>query len=161
MLPPLAVRVAVVLLIGPAWPALASAACICPPSPTVSEAFNSAHAVFSGRVLSTQPDLFSLTRTVVILQPYTRWKGALSEPMGVLVENSGADCGYAFAVGGEYLVYGDLTYTGLTYSPATLVTSSSRTAPLADNPDLALLPPPVLPVPARGRAWGTLKSLYR
>lgn len=161
MLPPIAVRVAAVLLICSTLPALASAACICPPTPTVSEAFNSAFAIFSGRVLSTRPDIFSLSRTVVILQPYTRWEGPLGDPMGVLVENAEADCGYVFVVGGEYLVYGELTYTGLTYTPAVLVTSCSRTAPLAGNPDLALLPPPVLPVPARGRTWGTLKSAYR
>jgi hypothetical protein len=94
------------------------------------------------------------------VHPIERWSGYLrTDPLPV-VPTPG--CEYSFVQGETYLIYADGAMDiGVTHYFVPTVSQCTRTAPLANNPDIALLPPSVLPVPARASTWGALKSLYR
>ncbi len=159
----LATALALVLL----GPGASRAACSCPAPESVTDALAHATYVFAGRVMSVGPSVVGAwppwgTLVVVDVAATAVWKGAVSTRMTVFTPASPADCGYPFVPGQDVLVYAgviDLGVAGPWYHP--LVSTCSRTAPLADNPDLALLPPPDLPVPVRRDTWGALKSRYR
>lgn len=137
----------------------AAGACSCTSTPTLQEEFDGAWKVFSGRVVSIQPELDDLV--AVVFEPHERWKGTLDHLEKVVTPDFDGACRYPFVVGGEYLVFGQYRLVGITYTPRAFTHSCSRTSPLYGNPYVPLLPPPVLPTPAVARSWGTLKVRYR
>ncbi len=159
--PGLAIAVAFLLASAP----VARATCTCPPTLSVEDALAAAKFVFAGQVLSLQPSYLptpSHTLMVAKVATSARWKGRVSNELEVFTETSADDCGYPLQVDQQYLFYADDTPTRVTepiYCP--LVSLCSRTAPLEGNPDLAVLPPPELPVPVRPSTWGSIKSRYR
>lgn len=148
-------------------PAFARAACECPPPLAVPDALAASTYVFAGTVTSTIPYQWGpspafANMTLATVAVTLTWKGHTSTEMMVFTSASADYCGYPLAVGQAYLFYADVIDLGVAgpwYYP--LVSSCSRTAPLADNPDLGLLPPGETPVPARQGSWGALKSRYR
>lgn len=134
-------------------------ACTCTEPPTLQQEFDGAWKVFSGRVVAIQPELDGLV--AVIFEPYERWKGTLDYFVKVVTPEHEGVCGYPFAIGGEYLVFGQYHLVGITYTPTAFTHLCSRTSALEGNPYLAQLPPPLLPTPATARSWGTLKVRYR
>lgn len=150
---------AVLLAAGLVASPLPAFACSCTNNLTTQQEFDYAYSVFSGRVLSVQPNAYG--SLVVEFQPIDRWKGPLEYVPYVFTPPNSAVCGYDFVVGQEYLVFVTITYVGVTYTPAWFTHLCSRTSPLDGNPYLSELPPPILPVPAARSAWGSLKVRYR
>ncbi len=77
-------------------------ACICE-YPTLDEQMKVSRAVFTGKVLETEPQTdgtlllkFSVTRS---------WKGKLSQNVSLFTHEKEKECGYPFITGLEYLVY--------------------------------------------------------
>ena len=138
---------------------LPASACSCTNNLTTMEEFGYARTVFSGRVLSVEPNAYG--QLTVEFQPIDRWKGPLEYVPYVFTPENDGVCGYHFEVGQEYLVFVTVTYVGITYTPVPFTHLCSRTSPLEGNPYVAELPPPLLPVPATRSAWGTLKVRYR
>jgi len=149
----------VILAIALAAAPHAAGACSCTTERTVQQEFDGAWKVFSGRVVSIQPELDGVL--AVFFEPYERWKGSLDHVVKVVTSEDQGSCGYRFTVGGEYLVFGQYSLVGITSTPTAITYSCSRTSPLAGNPYLSQLPPPLLPTPAAVRSWGTLKVRYR
>lgn len=143
-------------LVAAPLPALA---CSCTNNLTTQQEFDYAHSVFSGRVLSVQPNAYG--QLTVEFQPIDRWKGPLDYVPYVFTPLNSAVCGYEFVVGQEYLVFVTISYVGVTYTPVPFTHLCSRTSLLEGNPYLAELPPPLLPVPTSRSAWGALKVRYR
>ena len=152
--------VAVVLVWAVCIAPPAARGCSCTNNLTLQEEFDFATGVFSGQVLSVIPSYLP-DMNWVVLQPITRWKGGLSDPIGILTPASDAICGYPFVAGQEYLVFYGIRYFGITYTPTPYTQLCSRTSLLAGNVYVSLLPPPVLPVPVRRHSWGGLKLIYR
>lgn len=144
------------LLLGA--PALASA-CSCTNQLTLQQEFDYAWLVFSGRVTGIQPDPFGTL--VVTFEPLQRWKGPLDFAQIVVTPPNSAACGFPFEPGQEYLVFATMAYYGLTYTPTPFTHLCSRTAPLADNPYLPEMPPPLLTTTAARPTWGALKTIHR
>ncbi len=92
------------------WPLGASSARACSCStPTREQAFESAAAVFEGRVTEVTrskegPD-GGAPELMVTLQVVRAWKGVDGERMTVLTAGDEAACGYSFQQGESYLVY--------------------------------------------------------
>lgn len=147
---------AVLLLLAPA----AAGACTCTNEPTLEQEFASATRVFSGRVLGITPSADE-NFLEVLFEPLERWKGPLDHGIVVVTGSHDGLCGSRFNVGGDYLVFCRVISYGITLTPMPFTTSCSRTGPLAGNPWISQLPLPVLPVPAAGRTWGSLKVVYR
>ncbi len=132
----------------------AALSCSCEPPGTPLEALASHDAVFTGRVVeiaeTPEEDVWVLFKLSAV------WKGVLGEDIAIRTEQTDAECGYSFEVGGEYLVYafslgnGDL-YTGI----------CSRTNPLAAaTEDIAQLGEPIFRKVATSVApmsWGGVK----
>jgi hypothetical protein len=138
---------------------LSASACSCTNNLTTQQEFDYAYAVFSGRVLSVQPNAYG--QLTVVFQSIDRWKGPLDYESYVFTPPDASVCGYHFVVGQEYLVFVTISYVGITYTPVWFTHLCSRTSPLEGNPYIAELPPPLLPVPTTRSAWGTLKVRYR
>lgn len=153
--PGFAPLLAALLLAAP----VAATACSCTNELTLQQEFDAAWVVFSGRVLQVQPDPFGTL--AVYLEPIQRWKGPLEYVQLVVTPLDEAVCGFPFVVGGEYLVFGNLSYYGITYTPAPFTHLCARTSPLAGNPYLAEMPPPLVTTPAARASWGRLKTIYR
>ncbi len=135
-----------------------AAVCDCPPTPEFTTAFDGSAWVFSGQVISLSP----FGQPAYIVHPYERWKAPLrGDPTVVVTAPESTGCGYPFVIGQDYLFYTNAIDVGVTPNFVPYVTLCTRTAPLAGNPDLALLGTSLLPVPVAPRTWGRLKSVYR
>jgi hypothetical protein len=134
-----------------------AAACSCTNELTLQQEFGFANAVFSGRVVSVDPvgDGFHV---LAVLEPIARWKGGIGPTVGVLTPENQGICGFPFEIGGEYLVFAFESYA--VGSTPFFTHSCSRTSPLADNPYVPLLGPPLLPTGASPTTWGAIKLLY-
>ncbi len=133
-------------------------ACSCTNERTLEQELNSAVAVFTGRVTAIQP-AGDKSNVIVTLTPLLRWKGGLGVPLTLATpENSGV-CGYAFEVGGEYLVFAwPYTISG----QQTIFTHlCSRTASAEGNPDIQKLGAPLVPTAVRAISWGGVKRAWR
>jgi len=90
------------------YPQIASA-CSCATQKTTEEAFVSATAVFSGRVIAiggpSGCTISSAAPTHVTFQVYEVWKGPEQSVIEITTELISASCGYEFAFGKSYLVY--------------------------------------------------------
>lgn len=96
-------------------------ACSCMVPPPAQEALEDADAVFVGKVLGGE----ARDRTLEVrLAVERRWKGAESEEITVRTATSGAACGFSFAEGERYLVY------GYEHEGVLRVSLCSRTQPL-------------------------------
>ncbi|MGH2523183.1 MAG: hypothetical protein ACRDH2_11825 [Anaerolineales bacterium] len=128
--------------------------CVWPP-PDPPAAFAQYTAVFSGQVTGIAdtgsiPFLSQLRQWLGLHLPYGRsvvfrvidsWKGVATRTVGIRTGYGDADCGYAFAIGAQYLVY---AFQGSMYAPqgqAELETGiCTRTAEIAlATPDLTYL----------------------
>lgn len=138
---------------------VAAAACSCTNELTLQQEFDGAWLVFSGRVLEIQADPFGTL--AVQLEPIQRWKGPLQYVQLVVTPVDEAVCGFPFVVGEEYLVFTTMSYYGITYTPTPFTHLCARTSPLAGNPYLADMPPPLVTTPAAPATWGRLKTIYR
>lgn len=134
-------------------------ACSCTNELTLQQEFDSAWLVFSGRVTSIQPDPFGTL--AVFFEPLQRWKGPLDFHQLVVTPLDTSACGFPFEVGQEYLVFANSYNYGITLTPAPFTHLCSRTSPLAGNPYIVALPPPLVTTPAARATWGTLKVRYR
>ncbi len=99
-----------------------ASACKCIPSPPAQEALQKADAVFSGVVERFEPDdtryeepsadpgqrkYVIKTRVLTAwITVWTQWKGVPEPRTKVNTAENTAVCGYPFAVGREYLIYG-------------------------------------------------------
>ncbi|MEQ8756561.1 MAG: protease complex subunit PrcB family protein [Coleofasciculus sp. G1-WW12-02] len=97
-------------------------ACRCLPS-TPDQHFESANAVFSGRVVnvvtprqnSTRPE-FSSQQKRVMFEVAEVWKGEERRRLMVMTPESSASCGFNFVEGEYYLVYASISDKNLTTS---------------------------------------------
>jgi hypothetical protein len=133
-------------------------ACSCTNERTLAQEFESAAAVFTGRVTAVQPagDGFNV---IVSLTPLLRWKGGLSVPLTLATPENSGICGYAFEIGREYLVFAwPYTISG----QQTIFTHlCSRTGSAEGNPDITNLGPPLVPTAVRAISWGSVKRVWR
>ena len=101
-------------LIGALWvaPACETAFCSCVPRSAVRTEFDSADAVFTGRVLSVRDTTvdpasghggWRMRR--VVLRADRAWKGVESDTVVVVTGMSDGDCGFRFRRGATYLVF--------------------------------------------------------
>ena len=104
-------------------------ACSCL-SQTPEQAFESAGAVFEGRVLETQMEQGrpegSLPRVRVRFGVVQSWKGVKSEQLWAITPSAREACGYDFQVGRSYLVYASSGGSEMT------VSSCGHTKPIAE-----------------------------
>ena len=137
----------------------AHASCICRPV-TVQTALLHSAAVFTGTVVSidslTGENGF-YTHSITLI-PGDCWKGTLSDTVTVGTNLNEEECGVAFALGEEYLVYADASYGLPTdfYTDLCMRTINLRWAAY----DLAELGPPDCRVSLRRTSWGDIKRLY-
>ena len=135
-------------LFHPLKPAYACS-CVAPRPPL--EARNEAQAVFSGTVSSVQSDASGL---LVTFDMDEIWKGPEGAQLTLATSGSSASCGYEFAQGERYLVYGfaqeGRLNTGLCTRTATLASAAEDLAALGPG-----TPAPVAPAPApsTGAPW--------
>ena len=138
------------------------AECNCPPTPSFTDALSSATYVLAAHVDDVQQDIFDPTRTDIVVTVSARWKAPVEWATTTIVAPGWSDaCALQPTIGADYLFYCGFACTGVTPHQVPSVSGCSRTALLANNPDLALLPGPLYPVPARTCSWGTLKSIHR
>jgi hypothetical protein len=114
------------------WHANDTTACSCgtPPSPTVS--LQHSAAVFTGKVISVEPQSAWPKDAVVVTVEVDRiWKGPASATIVVETASDGGACGYTFTIGEQYLIYCGRSWFSDWKNPAGLGTSiCSRTRPL-------------------------------
>ena len=134
-----------------------SSACTCLDLPTLQQSFDSAIAVFSGRVTSIQPAGDDLHVLVTVVPRY-RWKGNLDEAVLVATGQNAGLCGVGFQIDTEYLIFAWTTTIAGRERPFTHV--CSRTAPAQDNPDVTALGPPLVPTAVRAISWGGVKRIW-
>ncbi len=151
---PTLAALALALALGPR----PAAACSCTNTLSLQEEFDISSVVFSGRVTSITTDPFGTL--VVTFAPLQRWRGPLDAAPWVVTGLDSAACGFPFVVGEEYLVFARGGFYGVA-SDADFAGLCSRTSPLAGNPYVAQLPPPLLPTPASAGSWGALKLVHR
>lgn len=86
-----------------------TSACSCAILETPAEAFDSAAAVFTGRVTAIEGPsgctISSAAPTRVTFQAYEVWKGPEQSVIEITTELMSVSCGYEFAIGQSYLVY--------------------------------------------------------
>ena len=86
-------------------------ACSCAITKSATEAFDSASAVFAGKVLSRdiqssgQPGWNTASPFKVTLEVSQVWKGPKDSTIDIFTANLGASCGYTFNENQQYLVY--------------------------------------------------------
>jgi hypothetical protein len=121
-------------------------ACSClPPRPPLESMANS-DAVFSGKVVRIDSEdaviMSSADPVNVVFEVSRVWKGDEKGAIALSTARDSASCGYDFVVGEEYLVYANISDTGLTTGLC------SRTMPLSSaGEDLAVLGEGTIPVP--------------
>ncbi len=129
--------------------ATASRACVCPPSPTVLEAYEASAAVFQGVIQHIDVNEWFLDVSVQVTQV---WKGVEPGVVHVSTESSLASCGFRFQEGTECLIFMDdnshtdsCTYTTETGTWLYTHALESIGAPTVDD-DMT--------------SWGGIKALY-
>ena len=133
-------------------------ACTCTNEPTLAQEFESAAAVFTGRVTAIQPagDGFNV---IVTLTPLLRWKGGLDDPVILATPENAGICGYAFEIAREYLVF---AWPYSISGQETIFTHlCSRTASAEGNQDIPNLGSPLVPTAVRAMSWGGVKRAWR
>ena len=120
----------------------ASEACSCAGAGSPCESYGSASAVFSGTVVATREKERSNTndpddigyRRIFKFSVEQSFLGVDTTEIEILTGSGGGDCGYAFKIGGRYLVY------AYRYRNELVTTICSRTKPFAQaTEDLAFL----------------------
>ena len=101
-------RLLPLLLLVLAFPRFADA-CTCIESGAACEDYWKASAVFLGRVEKIDPPLKVLAARRVTLTVIEAFSGVQKGTLEVRTGSSGADCGFAFREGGEYIVYAQRT----------------------------------------------------
>ncbi|MDG2028945.1 MAG: hypothetical protein P8J50_17745 [Acidimicrobiales bacterium] len=103
----LAAVIATTVVLGSASPALA---CSCAGPVSDSEALSTNDAAFEGTVVELHDARTGALSTdhpdVIVLDVTAVYAGEVGNQVGVVTSPSGASCGYDFAVGVEYLVFG-------------------------------------------------------
>ena len=79
--------------------------------PTPEDGFVNAQAVFSGEVMGIKENsgLFGSHGKTVLFAVKETWKGPSAMEFAIKTGSGGGDCGVAFVVGEEYLVYANLS----------------------------------------------------
>jgi hypothetical protein len=126
--------------------------------------FAQSEAVFTGipRSIGTFESQW-VNQRAVTLEVTAVWKGDVPAEVVVLTGFGSGDCGTAFTLDDEWLVY--TTSAPLDPFDPTgpwmhWTDSCWRSAPALNNPDLGRLGPPPS-TPATGSSWGRLKAHYR
>jgi hypothetical protein len=96
---------------------LIACSCVLPEHFDPASSTGAAAAVFVGRVVKISPFPAPRAREAgpfyddreVVIEVSASWKGPRTLRITVLTGNSGADCGYFFETGKEYLVFADST----------------------------------------------------
>ena len=101
-------RLLPLLLLILAFPRIADA-CSCLESGAACEDYWKASAVFLGRVEKIDPPSKVLAPRRVTLTVIEAFSGVQKGTLEVRTGSSGADCGFAFREGGEYIVYAQRT----------------------------------------------------
>ncbi|MFH1756402.1 MAG: hypothetical protein ABIA59_11955 [Candidatus Latescibacterota bacterium] len=133
-------------------------ACHCGYFNTPLEEFNAVDAVFKGLVLDiSMCDELDMRDVTILVTGY--WKGVSAETVHVFTGTWDGDCGFAFELCEEYLIYAlDLIHEGC--QGATTGLCSRTTLLWNAEEDLAVLGEP-LTVPNRSVTWGEVKSHYK
>jgi len=86
---------------------LHASACRCPKKQTADEAWESAQAIFSGRVLDVKKDAGATDelKVKVDFEVLEAWKGPKGKRVSVHTSGRGPDCGFVFKKGEKYMVY--------------------------------------------------------
>ena len=84
-------------------PAAQSRACSCPVPDSPQESLKQATAVFVAKVTAIEN---GESGRMVTMEISTTWKGTTDKVVTLQTGFGGGDCGYVFAVGKSYLVYG-------------------------------------------------------
>ncbi|WP_421102586.1 hypothetical protein ACOKXV_06575 [Sporosarcina psychrophila] len=104
------------------------AACSCVMKPSVDKGYSRSQAVFSGEVIGIKDNNGLLGRRGKTVQFNVKetWKGINETEVAIATGSSDGDCGIAFVVGEEYLVYarlsdmyGDESLTSIICDPTT------------------------------------------
>lgn len=153
-------HLAAVLALACAGAPAVHVACNCPATPAFTDAFDAATYVLAAHVEGVEQDIFDPTLTDIVVT--ARWKAPVESATTTIVTPGWDDtCAFQQAIGADYLFYCKFACTGVTPHQVPSVSGCSRSALLANNPDLPLLSAPLLPVPARRPTWGALKSVCR
>ena len=91
-----------------------AAACSCVAMPSPAEGFSNAHAVFRGEVTNIKDNRgllggYGRTGKTVLFAVKETWKGTNGKEVAITTGGGGGDCGVAFVVGQEYLVYANVS----------------------------------------------------
>lgn len=105
---PLCLVILFVLVLKP----IPAVACSCVGIPSLEEGFSEAQAVFRGEVIGIKENSGFLGngygKTVLFAVKET-WKGPSEKEFSILTGDGGGDCGVAFVIGQDYLVYANLS----------------------------------------------------
>ncbi|WP_342505502.1 hypothetical protein [Sporosarcina sp. FSL K6-2383] len=104
---PLCLVILLVLMLKP----MPTVACSCAMMPSPEEGISNAQGVFSGKVNSIKENsglLGGYGKTVLFTVKET-WKGINKAEVAIMTGSGGGDCGVAFVVGQEYLVYASVS----------------------------------------------------
>jgi hypothetical protein len=91
-----------VVLLALLFSANIASACKCAPPPSVSQSFQSATAVFIGKVETVEEVKFQRVITLRVIEAF---KGVGDKTLVLHTGSGGGDCGYPFVIGQSYLVY--------------------------------------------------------
>jgi len=142
---------AIASLFHPLKPAYACS-CVAPRPPL--EARDEAQAVFSGTVSSVQSDASGLLVTFDVDEI---WKGPEGAQLTLATPGSSASCGYEFAQGERYLVYGfaqeGRLNTGLCTRTAPLASAGEDLAAFGPGTPAPVAPAAPAPEPSVGMPW--------
>ena len=143
----------VALFLGP----VTAYACHCGPlNPPLVEA-EWADAVFTGFVLTVTPTA-DPDYVDALVQVTAFWKGVGLTTVHLYTFASGAECGFTFQQGNEYLFYAKIGMTccglGVALCTRTCDVSSAQD-------DFVALGPPVATVPVIPETWGMAKERYK
>ncbi len=133
---PLCLVILFVLVLKP----MPTAACSCAMMPSPEQGFSNAQAVFSGEVINIKEGngLIGEYGKTVHFAVQETWKGSSKMEVAILTGNGDGDCGVAFVVGQEYLVYANLSDMYKEQSLSTTICSPTKELGIATE-DLAVL----------------------
>jgi hypothetical protein len=104
---PLCLVILLMLVLKP----MPTAACSCAVMPSPEQGFSDAQAVFSGEVINIKENssLLGGYGKTVFFDVKETWKGTEGKEVAIMTGSGGGDCGVAFVVGQEYLVYANVS----------------------------------------------------
>ena len=155
----------------PAW----ACSCVFPPAP--ADAFRQWEAVFQGTVIGVAeapslplvdqirgwlglPYVYDYGSRLVSIEVARSWKGVTATQADVRTGYGGADCGYEFVIGVEYVVYAGQTAEG-EWGANICSRTNPTTAAVDDLTYLGPLPTlPLTPVPATFNWWWVCLGLF-